>query len=183
MLSLTTIVISTTDIPSIPPGNQSHFPREWQTALMDHFFEPISPEGKLENSNANTLNDYCEWNGIKCDAGVVSAVQYRFSIYGNFNVHALPSAVKHIDINQSWQQYALQTKALPRNLQYCTLSVNNLFGSVNLRMLPAKLRRLDLSSNKLTGPIDSPVCHVNLNGSIFFPTVLSNQWFSTTASR
>ncbi|KNH05259.1 tyrosine-sulfated glycopeptide receptor 1-like protein [Perkinsela sp. CCAP 1560/4] len=121
---------------------------------MDRFVAQITEKGLEIISENDTSRDYCEWPGLTCYGGKVTRVHYYLKYHGNFHVDSLPPHVQAINIQSCRQHYELQTRSLPRALQFCYLNFNLLYGSVDLRNLPNPIRRLDLSYNQLNGPID-----------------------------
>ena len=142
------------DLSHVSQRDHHNFPREWQTALMDRFVAQITEEGLGIISKNDTSRDYCEWRGLTCTGGKVTRVHYYLKHYGNFYVDSLPPHVQAINIQSCLQHYELQTRSLPRALEFCYFDYNLLYGSVDLQTLPESLRRLGLSDNQLHGPID-----------------------------
>ena len=154
MFPLSILVIAAADIPSIPATDGSTFSRELQTILVARFYQLLTPKAVEDLSSKHTLRDYCKWKGITCASGKVTEIYYQGNDYGNFDLCFLPPTLERVMIHHCHQRYAIQTRNLPRALQVCHITHNQLFGSVDLLILPGNLVSLDLSYNQLEGPID-----------------------------
>ncbi|KNH05627.1 hypothetical protein XU18_3398 [Perkinsela sp. CCAP 1560/4] len=151
MFSLLTIAITTTDAQAI---GENPFLQEWETALMDRFYSQISEAGMAYFSSYGRSIDFCYRQGVECTFRSVIKITITDKHYGNFDIHVLPPTVTHVSIRYCEQHYEIHTRALPRMLRHCRLNNNQLFGCVDLQVLPENIVILDLSHNQLNGPID-----------------------------
>ncbi|KNH04981.1 hypothetical protein XU18_3855 [Perkinsela sp. CCAP 1560/4] len=127
----------------------------WQTLLMEMFFRDISLEVLVTFSQDFAETHYCiDWKGITCLEGVVTSLKYNWVNVGNFYINAVPPDVKDLSISTSNQEYSIETHSWGRSLSFVDLSINNLYGTVDLTALPRHLRVLYLYQNKLRGPLD-----------------------------
>ena len=81
--------------------------------------------------------DCCEWDRVKCDENEkVTKINWLFNYILNFDGGS-------IDI--SW---------IPEMVEYFCIEGQGLEGTVNLTILPRKMKELWLNRNKLTGQLD-----------------------------
>jgi len=127
---------------------------QWQDTLMDLFFEDISPDGVHALSPVSGTEEYCKFQGITCEDGIVVEVLMQRRSYGNFNIYALPPSTQNLEITDCQQTFTFNTHALPPKISRLILRQNQIRGNVNFTCLPVTLEDLDLSDNKLKGYVD-----------------------------
>ena len=171
-----------------PEDQRSPTPQQkaLERCLMMRFYAAFS-EGFLDNiSHYRRDSDMCgsreqktaDWCGITCTDGVITVVCYVDEHSANFGIYYLPHYVQRIYIRMCSQEFMLETRKLPRDLEQLCLSSNRIHGSIDWRELPRGLIVLDVAWNRLQGPVD--LCHlppkmmqVSLHGNeIVQPVVL-----------
>ena len=93
-------------------------------------------------------------SGVYCSVDVLTKVVYMHLRRGNFQVHYMPNSVRSIEIAFSHQDYELQTRHLPRDLQILNLHNNRIQGTVDFTALPARMGRVELHNNSILGKIN-----------------------------
>ena len=154
MFSLCALVVVSADVLNIPPGDTSSLSLQWQTTLMDRFYMPKSKVERADYFENAPLRDYCDWHSVKCVEGKVVAVDHIQPRGEVLDIHVLPPTLEYVRVTKCSLRYELHTRALPRALKQFFVLNNMLHGSVGLRTHPEPLVHLDLSINRLVGPVD-----------------------------
>ena len=76
-----------------------------------------------------------------------------FARIGRVHYEYLPPSIELLIVSSCKQKYKLETRLLPRRLRELDMSFNKLFGSIDMQRLPPKLETLDVSQNLITGLI------------------------------
>ena len=134
-------------------------PKKMQDVLMGLLLCKMSDAFLLDASRGELSKDYCKWYSannkfsIGCTDGVITDISCDRIDAASFLIEYLPSTIKTLLIRSCYQTYAVDTTRLPRNTISIDLSINRIFGRVNISQLPQKLQNLNLSYNHIKGPI------------------------------
>ena len=132
---------------------------EAQNTLIRQFFEETAENHLHKLGHGDSHSDVCRgklhrsWNGIACKDGVVCGIECDSWEFGRLHVEYLPPTVRRISMTKSNQCYEIQTSRLPRDLRKIDACENLIYGTFDLRRLPANTREVILDWNNIVGPI------------------------------
>uniref|UniRef100_A0A7S4U7C4 Leucine-rich repeat-containing N-terminal plant-type domain-containing protein n=1 Tax=Paramoeba aestuarina TaxID=180227 RepID=A0A7S4U7C4_9EUKA len=128
---------------------------QFRDILMEIFFHHICPR-YIEDISINSAGQsVCGWTGVNCCGDDVIGVQYQgINWVGNFNIYALPSTTTMIWITSSSQSFPMITRRFPRKLTSISLTVNEIFGTLDLTTLPSQMTDGYFNNNRLVGPLN-----------------------------
>ena len=142
------------DTPPNDSSLQKEFILEIQQALMENVFANQTPEFLNEISHQQPNSPFCQgWEGVKCENEVVRELSFSYRALPNLNIEYLPRALRFLRIVSCKQNFYLNTRRLPADLEVIGLMANYIHGTLDMHGLPSNLRRLNLSNNKITGPL------------------------------
>ena len=133
--------------------------RRLQDTLMDGFFHNVDVEFLQTISCNDSASDVCgaqggtPWQGIQCVHGFVRKVHFPFSPYGAFNISSLPPTSTSVNLANCEQNCAIETRRLPRCLEYLNVNYQQIHGTIDLTTLPCGMVRFLARNNAIRGPI------------------------------
>ena len=144
-----------------PPSVRSH--RDMQRVLMHAAFQDMDKEIIQQVSTGMALGDLCRWPmhreppelfTVHCRSNFLTALQLvGFARIGRVHYEYLPPSIELLIVSSCKQKYKLETRLLPRRLREINMSFNKLYGSIDMQHLPPNLEKINLLWNKIVGPI------------------------------
>ena len=131
-----------------------------QDIMMRQFFFFIDDEYKKYISYGDLDSQVCgvdssdDWLGIACADNIVESISFCDVNVGNFSLEYLPHSVKGVHLIRASQSNEIATRYLPRYLIDFEVNTNQVYGTVDLGCLPAKIKRFILSSNRIFGNLN-----------------------------
>ena len=120
--------------------------------LIDGMEEGQVDEYKDENGN---LIDVCEWRGIECadDRVEFLHISYKWFTEKRFPFEFIPPRVDLCEAEGCNLHGTLDTAVLPSGLEVFDVSVNELYGTLNLKSFPREMQKIRVYDNALTGSL------------------------------
>ena len=161
-----------------------------QGPLIRAFFQNIHSSVVERLACGKSFDDFCSWADSEepyhvsaraskrkpkkkifrkvCKANKVTDIVAQDVFFGNFCIGFVPDTVTNLHIVRSKQRYEVHTHLLPQMVEHVYLRENALFGTIDCRSFPDRLRTIDLSVNQLSGTLS--FCKL--------PATLRNAYFS-----
>ena len=128
--------------------------QEMQKTLIKTFFDDINPRyiDRLQQDSDNITDSQSRLR-IDFSNGKVNLIQVKLVNEGDFRIAFAPSSCEWLGITQCHQHFAVQTRMLPSKCVVFDVSVNKIFGTVDMCTLPAPMTTFCVRNNDIVGPI------------------------------
>ena len=98
--------------------------------------------------------DPCDWNGVQCAEKVITEIHWTERLDVQIaNIAWLPSTLVVLETSLVDIGSELDTRMLPESLTDCDMANCGLYGPLELRTLPPKMRMLRLPDNEFSGTV------------------------------
>uniref|UniRef100_A0A7S4PFC5 Leucine-rich repeat-containing N-terminal plant-type domain-containing protein n=1 Tax=Paramoeba aestuarina TaxID=180227 RepID=A0A7S4PFC5_9EUKA len=141
---------------------------QMRNTLMSIFVRDISDSG-LDDIE-QYASDVCGWQGVTCAGHDIVQIRMRDKKYGNFALDMLPSTLRQLEIVMCKQKYPLNIRCLPGGLVSFSVFGNQMFGRLDLTILPRHLEEATFHRNRFNGPI----VLLNLPSNLKYLDVMNN---------
>ena len=123
--------------------------------MMELFFKPSDTDPRdYCRSNGCDQDDACTWKGVTCSPeGNVTEVAWcrrEMQISGSINFVGIPRRTKTIDFVRQSLCGDVDTSVLPISLESFTLQNCNFTGSLDMQVLPPRLKYFCVCGNAIT---------------------------------
>ena len=142
--------IFTTIDSSLGKVDKDSFP---QQTLMEMALERTATKQRIYSNESTEIS---QWNGVGINEnGEVMTIDWKeFNLRGEVRVDCLPNSVEYFSVSINYLLGSLDLTDLPRELHALDVSDNVYTGDICLTCLPPCLERLDVSRNQFGGSID-----------------------------
>ena len=130
---------------------------QMQDRQMHLLFTDISEDFMREMCHEHTNRSfYTNMRGVTVDIHCrVEAIAFiGIGDIGQMRLEHLPNTVQRLEVIACDQCYSVETRYLPRKLEYFNLSHNKIYGSVDLTALPTRMTEFDMRINRITGKVN-----------------------------
>ena len=152
------LLILTQDAPIVDSSVQENI-KYVQNRMFQSFIGNIDESLIKRVSKGKPDSDPCKWDDcheniqISCTFSIMYSIEIRDIQQGTFAIAFAPSTLKTLRITDSLQNFRMQTRLLPRDVELVDFLNNEISGTLNLSTLPKRIEQLYLSRNDISGPI------------------------------
>ena len=122
------------------------------TDISEGFMREMCPDPDVHTNRSL----YTHMRGVTVDihCRVESIAFNGLGDIGQMHLEHLPNTVQRLEVIACDQCFSVETRYLPRKLEYCNLSHNKIYGSLDLTALPTRMTEFDMRSNRITGKVN-----------------------------